>query len=80
MGGGIAQPSPVYKNAGGGDLDPISRKSREYLEDWRGIAGAGAGRQIGAGAAEPDDARRQAGRDEPAAGQRQGDGTIETAR
>jgi len=77
---GIAQPGAVYDHAGRGDLDPISRKSREDLEDWRGVSGTGAGRQVGAGAAESGDTRGETGRDEPATGQRQRHGTIKTTR
>jgi hypothetical protein len=79
MGAGIAQASAIHDDAGGSDLDPVPRKSREDLEDRRGVSGAGAGREVGAGTAEPSGEEGETGGDEPAAGQRQRHGTIEAA-
>jgi hypothetical protein len=78
-GGGVSQEKAVDPDPGRRDLDPISRKGREDLQDRRGAAGAGAGRQVGARAAEPGDGKRQAGGDEPAAGRRQRHKAIKAA-
>lgn len=77
---GMAQAIPVHEDAGGGDLDQVSRESGEDLEDRRGVPGTGAGREVGAGAAQPGGVQGKTGGDEPASRWRQGHGPIEAAR
>jgi hypothetical protein len=75
----IAQVNAIHGDSGAGDLDYVSWKSGEDLEDRRGVPGAGAGREIGAGTAKPSSVQGETGGDEAAAGQRQRHGTIEPA-
>jgi hypothetical protein len=76
---GIAKAIPVHEDAGGGDLDQVSWKGGEDLEDGCRVPGTEAGREIGAGTAEPGGIEGETGGDESASRQRQGHRTIEAA-
>jgi len=77
---GIPQEGTVDCDARGSDFNPVSGETGDDLEDRCGVSRAGSGREVGAAAAEAGRGHGQAGGDQPAAGERQGDGTIEAAR